>query len=99
MQATCAVLFGDVKLKRPYIICRTVILAILVFIFITSPLPVKADGGPVVGPYLWMSLKEGRQVAVITLRDTKTAEVDLFISLLDSTGESHEVVFFVPLGF
>ena len=86
-------------MKRPYIICRTVILAILVFIFITSSLPVKADGGPVVGPYLWMSLKEGQQIAVITLRNTETAEVDLFISLLDNTGESHEVVFFVPLGF
>jgi hypothetical protein len=85
-------------LKRPYILCRLVIPVILVFIFSSLPLPVKADGGPVVGPYLWASMKEGQQIAVVTLRNTETAEVDLFVSLLDSTGESHEVVFFVPLG-
>jgi len=80
------------------IIYRVFLLAILVSILIASPLPVKADGGPIVGPYLWASLSEGHQIAVITLADTETAEVDLFISMLDSTGESHEVVFFVPLG-
>jgi hypothetical protein len=52
----------------------------------------------VVGPHLWAALKEGRQIAVVTLKDTNSAEVDLFVSLLDKTGESHEVVFFVPLG-
>jgi len=86
-------------LKLPHIICQISLLIILTAMFVAFPLPAKADGGPVVGPYLWAMLKEGHQIAVITIRDTETAEVDLFISLLDSTGESHEVVFFVPLGF
>lgn len=51
-----------------------------------------------VDPSLFARLKEGQQVAVITLQDTNTASVDLFISILDQTGESHEIVFFVPLG-
>jgi len=51
-----------------------------------------------VDPMLFAKLKEGQQVAVITLQDTSTASVDLFISILDQTGESHEIVFFVPLG-
>jgi len=86
-------------LKSLRIICRISLLIALAVTFIALPNPLKADGGPVVGPHLWALLKEGHQIAVITLRDTETAEVDLFISLLDSTGESHEVVFFVPLGF
>jgi hypothetical protein len=40
----------------------------------------------------------GQQVAIIQFHDTTTASVDLFISILDQTGESHEIVFFVPLG-
>ena len=51
-----------------------------------------------VDPFLFTRLKEGQQVAVITLQDTNTASIDLFISILDQTGESHEIVFFVPLG-
>jgi len=75
-----------------------VILLVLI-IFLAWPLPARADGGPIVNdPLLWAQLKEGQQIAVITLKDTKAADVDLFISLLDKSGESHEVVFFVPLG-
>jgi len=51
-----------------------------------------------VDPNLFAKLKEGQQVAVIQFHDTNTASVDLFISILDQTGESHEIVFFVPLG-
>jgi hypothetical protein len=51
-----------------------------------------------VDPMLFAKLKEGQQVAVVTLQDTSTASVDLFISILDQTGESHEVTYFVPLG-
>lgn len=51
-----------------------------------------------VDPNLFAKLKEGQQVAVIRFHDTNTASVDLFISILDQTGESHEIVFFVPLG-
>jgi hypothetical protein len=40
----------------------------------------------------------GQQVAVIRLQDTSTATVDLFVSILDQTGESHAITYFVPLG-
>lgn len=74
--------------------------AILLAVVLSTawPLPARADGGPMVDPELFAKLKEGQQVAVITFQDTNTASVDLFISILDQTGESHEVVFFVPLG-
>lgn len=65
---------------------------------LVGPLPAKADGG-LVTPYdLWAHLREGQQIAVITLKTQETAKVDLFISILDATGESHEVTFFLPLG-
>ena len=67
-------------------------------LLLAFPLPAKADGGPIVGPLLWAQLKEGQQIAVVNLKDSNSAEVDLFVSMLDNTGESHEVVFFVPLG-
>ncbi len=85
-------------LRRLGILHRLTILLLLIVLLLALSLPVRADGGPVVGPHLWAALKEGRQIAVVTLKDTNSAEVDLFISLLDKTGESHEVVFFVPLG-
>lgn len=78
-------------------LCLATIIVITSLLLAFS-LPARADGGPIVGPHLWAALKEGQQIAVITLKDTNSAEVDLFISLLDNTGESHEVVFFVPLG-
>src|SRR4030042_1132633 len=65
---------------------------------VSTTLPVLADGGPMVDPLLFARLKEGQQVAVIRLRDAATASVDLFVSILDQTGESHEVTYFVPLG-
>jgi hypothetical protein len=82
------------------ILCRLLLTTIIVITgFLQAfSLNTRADGGPIVGPHLWSSLKEGQQIAVVTLKDTDSAEVDLFISLLDNTGESHEVVFFVPLG-
>jgi hypothetical protein len=75
--------------------------AVLFFIAIISiaiPVPALADGGPVVRADLWPYLTEGNQVAVITLLSEEKAKIDLFISILDSTTESHEVVFFVPVG-
>lgn len=62
------------------------------------PLPVQADGGLVIPSALWAQLEEEKQIAVITIGDENTADVDLFISLLDNTGESNEITFFVPLG-
>jgi len=43
-------------------------------------------------------MEEGQQTAVVTLKSDNAVDVDLFVSLLDSSGQSHEVVFFVPLG-
>lgn len=81
-------------LHRLYLVTIIVIVSLLVVAY-----PVKADGGPVLSdPELWAQLEEGQQTAVVTLKDNNTVDVDLFISLLDSSGQSHEIVFFVPLG-
>ncbi len=82
-------------------VCRRLVVLAVVSLITASmvfPAPVRADGGPMVDPQLFARLKEGQQVAVITLQDMNTVSVDLFISILDQTDESHEVVFFVPLG-
>src|SRR4030067_16536 len=74
-------------------------LACVVFLAIaSSPLSVAADGGPMVDPMLFAKLKEGQQVAVIRIKDMNTARVDLFVSILDQTDESHEITSFVPRG-
>ena len=72
--------------------------AISLTMFIALAVPAKADGGPVVDPLLFTKLKEGQQVAVVTLIDQNSATIDLFVSILDQTGQSHEVAYFVPLG-
>jgi hypothetical protein len=78
--------------------CLNAIFVITGFLLV-FPSPVKADGGPILtDPELWGLLKEGQQTAVITLKGDGTAGVDLFVSMLDSSGQSHEVVFFIPLG-
>jgi hypothetical protein len=60
--------------------------------------PVMADGGLLVTSDLWPELKEGQQIAVVTLQSDDTAKIDLFISILDKTQQSHDITFFVPLG-
>jgi hypothetical protein len=67
------------------------------FTFTCLPLPVNADGGLVIPSALWENMEEEKQIAVINIRGMNTADVDLFISLLDNTGESNEITFFVPL--
>lgn len=62
------------------------------------PLTARADGGPVVPTALYTQLKEGQQIAVVTINDLESVSVDLFVSILDQTGESHEISYFVPLG-
>lgn len=58
-----------------------------------------ADGGPILtDPELWAMIDEGQQIAVVQLQQDGTAQVDLFISLSDRSGQSHEVTFFLPLG-
>jgi hypothetical protein len=72
---------------------------IIASLLLCLPSPAVADGGPVLSdPQLWAQLEEGQQTAVVTLKEDNTVNVDLFVSLLDNSGESHEVVFFVPLG-
>jgi hypothetical protein len=78
--------------------CAATIL-VIAGLLLSFPSPAVADGGPVLNDSeLWAQLEEGQQTAVVTLKNDNTASVDLFVSLLDSTGESHEIVFFVPLG-
>jgi hypothetical protein len=82
--------------RKEFCLAATLIIASLLLCF---PSPAIADGGPVLSdPELWAQLEEGQQTAVVTLKGDNTVDVDLFVSLLDSSGESHEVVFFVPLG-
>ena len=81
-----------------YRLCLATILVVTVLLLV-FPSPVRADGGPILkDPELWAQLSEGQQTAVVTLKGDNTVEVDLFVSLLDSSGQSHEIVFFVPLG-
>jgi hypothetical protein len=82
---------GKLKLKA----ISVLFIAILA---IAIPAPVIADGGPIVPHDLWSELKEGHQIAVVTVITQDLARVDLFISILDKTNESHEITFFVPLG-
>jgi hypothetical protein len=78
--------------------CLAAILAATTLL-LSFPLPATADGGPVLSdPELWAQLEEGQQTAVVTLKGNNTTDVDLFVSLLDSSGQSHQVVFFIPLG-
>lgn len=82
--------------RKNFCLATTFIIASLLLSF---PSPAIADGGPILGdPELWAQLEEGQQTAVVTLKDDNTVDVDLFVSLLDSSGQSHEVVFFIPLG-
>jgi len=71
---------------------------LIALITVSVPVPALADGGPAVHYELWEYLKEGHQVAVVTILNQDYARIDLFISILDRTEQSHEIVFFVPLG-
>ena len=72
---------------------------IIATLLLSFPPSASADGGPILSdPELWAQLEEGQQTAVVTLKSDNTVDVDLFVSLLDNSGQSHEVVFFVPLG-
>ena len=63
------------------------------------PTLTQADGGLIIHDYeLWSQIEEGKQIAVVRLGEDDTAQIDLFISLLDTSGESHEITFFIPLG-
>lgn len=75
------------------------IIPIIASLLLSFPTPAIADGGPFIGDTeLWVQLEEGIQTAVVTLNSDNTVDVDLFVSLLDNSGQSNEIVFFVPLG-
>jgi hypothetical protein len=73
-------------------------IALAIIVVMSVGIPVMADGGPLVSYDLWSQLKEGQQIAVITLQNDGNAKIDLFISILDKTKQSHEITFFLPLG-
>lgn len=82
--------------RRPFMVLS--ILA-LFSVLLTQLSPARADGGPIVpDPGLWAQIDEGQQIAVIHLGKGDTAQVDLFITLVDRSGKSHQVIFFIPLG-
>jgi len=87
--------------RKEYGHCGSLAVTALVMVSLVLALPASAvaDGGPILSdPQLWAMLKEGQQVAVIRLDSSSTATIDLFVSMLDESGQAHEVTFFVPLG-
>jgi hypothetical protein len=76
----------------------SVFLLLIALLAFALPSPVIADGGPAVNYDLWSRLEEGHQTGIISIIDENSARVTLFISILDRTGVSHEVTFFVPIG-
>lgn len=57
----------------------------------------RADGMLLVPGEMLRHFAEQSQIAVVEVRPDETVHVDLFISLLDTSGESHEVHFLLPL--
>ncbi len=79
-----------------------IFLAILIvcLIGLTLPAPARADGFIVPSdPEVWAYLQESQQIAVIGLDESQRAQIDLFISMQDRSGQSHTVTFFLPLGY
>ncbi len=75
---------------------------ILIFVLVITLVPqgaVKADGGLVIpDTSLWALIDEGQQIAVVQFGKGDLAKIDLFITMNDRSGASHQVTFFVPLG-
>ena len=68
-------------------------------VLLALPSLAYADGGPILSnPELWAMIDEGQQIAVVHLQQDGTAKIDLFISMADRSGQSHQVTFFLPLG-
>jgi hypothetical protein len=77
---------------------RTVrLLVILSLAFASSCLPGRPDGMLIARSEVVGSFSEQVQLAVVEVSADHTAQVDLFISLLDTSGEPHEVSFLLPL--
>ncbi len=80
---------------------RTIMAIVASFVLLAAnATPVGADGGPIITDRdVWEELEEGQQVAVVALDADGAVRTDLFISLVDHTGDSHEINFFFPLGW
>jgi len=87
-------------MKRRFCSLRRYLLSIcLLMVALTIPGAVFADGIAIPSnPEMWSYIEEGQQVAVVKILGDDKARVDLFISMLDQSGESNEVTFFLPLG-
>ena len=89
-------------MEKPYrqvTLITTLVLLVLTALLATNTISVTADGGPVVvDPYLWAGLRENQQTAVVKLNRDNTANIDLFVSMQDNTGSSHQITYFLPLG-
>ena len=77
---------------------RILVVVLILILLLGQPAAVVADGGPWVEQERWARLHEVEQIAVVDLASSQAAHVDLFVSLLDESGASQEVVFFLPLG-
>jgi len=77
---------------------RVLLVVVVLALVLGRPAPAVADGGPYVQATAWTYLHEVEQVAVVHLDSSQVAHVDLFVSLRDESPETHEVVFFLPLG-
>jgi hypothetical protein len=75
-------------------------ICLIVLIFSLFPFHLAHADGGIVTPdsEIWALIEEGQQIAVIQINEDNTAEVDLFITMLDRSNLSHEVTFFIPLG-
>lgn len=79
--------------------CRFLLVLGLLSAYLAWPAPARADGGMVIpDSELWRMIDEGQQIAVVTLQTDQAVKVDLFLSFLDRSQDSHQVTFFVPLG-
>jgi len=86
------------KTRRKHNWSRLVI-GLLVILTVVIPSLACADGGIIIDDIqVWEQIEEGEQIAVVRLGEDDTAQVDLFVSLHDTSGTSHEIRFFVPLG-
>ncbi len=86
-------------MKTRFVFRLTCALALLCVGLLAPQAAARADGGMVLpDPNLWALIDEGQQIAVVSLGQENTAQVDLFITLNDRSGTSHQVTFFVPLG-
>jgi hypothetical protein len=76
---------------------RTTMVAIAFLALVRIGGVALGDGAPLVPSRLLRVFSEQSQLAVVEVRADRTVSVDLFISLMDTSRESHEVPFLLPL--